>query len=137
MLKNYFLIVWRTLRRQKVFSAINIAGLALGMAACLLIVQYISFELSYDNFHRHGDAIYRIHHQSYRDGALAENMPMTYAAVGPVLKSAFPEVIRETRVDLYDGLVSAVRPDGSFAAFNESNIYYVDSSFLHVFSFPL
>ncbi|HLX65522.1 MAG TPA: ABC transporter permease [Puia sp.] len=137
MLRNYFSVVWRILLRQKVFSTINIAGLALGMAACLLIVQYISFERSYDNFYAHGDDIYRIHHQSYRDGALAENMPMTYAAVGPVLKSAFPEVIRETRVDLSDGLVSTFRPDGGFTAFNESNIYYVDSSFLHVFSFPL
>ncbi|HXB33842.1 MAG TPA: ABC transporter permease [Puia sp.] len=137
MLKNYFSVVWRILLRQKVFSAINIAGLALGMAACLLIVQYISFELSYDNFHVHRDDVYRIHHQTYRDGALAESLPTTYAAVGPVLKSAFPEVIRETRVDLGDGMVSTLRPDGSFAAFNESSIYFVDSSFLHVFSFPL
>lgn len=137
MFKNYFLVIWRIILRQKAFSAINIAGLALGMAACLLIIQYISFELSYDNFHPHADDIYRIHHQNYRDGVLAENLPSTYAAVGPVLKSAFPDVIRETRVDPEAGLVSTLRTDGSFAAFNESSIYFVDSSFLHMFSFPL
>src|SRR5580692_8941124 len=137
MLKSYFSVVWRILLRQKVFSVINIAGLALGMAACLLIVQYISFELSYDKFHVHGEDIYRIHHQTYHDGALAENLPTTYSAVGPVLKAAFPEIIRETRVDPGDGMVSVLRPDGSFAAFNESSIYFVDSSFLHLFSFPL
>src|ERR1700722_6872770 len=106
MLKNYLTVIRRILLRQRVFSSINIAGLAVGMAACLLIVQYISFELSYDNFHRNADNIYRIHHRSYRYGALAENLPVTFAAVGPALKSAFPEVIGETRINLGDGMVS-------------------------------
>jgi putative ABC transport system permease protein len=50
MLKNYFLIAFRNLSKNKAFSFINIFGLAIGMAACLLILQYVSFELSYDNF---------------------------------------------------------------------------------------
>ncbi|HEX9957127.1 MAG TPA: ABC transporter permease, partial [Fibrella sp.] len=60
MLTNYLKIAWRNLLRHKAFSAINIVGLAIGMAACLLILQYVAFELSYDNFHEKGDRIYRV-----------------------------------------------------------------------------
>ena len=52
MIKNYFKTAFRHLWKRKIFSAINIAGLAIGMAACLLILQYVSFELSFDQFHR-------------------------------------------------------------------------------------
>lgn len=60
MLKNYLLIAFRNLLRHKLFSFINILGLAIGMAACLLIIQYVTFELSYDFFHEKKDRIYRI-----------------------------------------------------------------------------
>lgn len=63
MFKNHLTIACRILLRQRVFSLINILGLAVGMAACLLIVQYMSFELSYDNFHANGQNIYRVKHQ--------------------------------------------------------------------------
>lgn len=137
MLKNYFAVAWRIILRQRVFSAINILGLAVGMAACLLIVQYMSFELSYDNFHTNGANIYRIKHQRYQDGALAENMPVTYSAAGPVLKSAFPEVMQQTRVATDAGMVSAKQPGNGLLVFNEPSIYYVEGSFLHLFSFPM
>ncbi len=70
MLKSYWTIACRILARQKVFSLVNIMGLAIGMAACLLITQYIIFEASYDNFHRHGANIYRLKHQNYQQGNL-------------------------------------------------------------------
>ena len=60
MLGNYFKIAWRNLLRNKTFSFINIFGLAIGMAACLLILQYVSFELSYDSFNTKADRIYRV-----------------------------------------------------------------------------
>ncbi|HVX51977.1 MAG TPA: ABC transporter permease, partial [Chitinophagaceae bacterium] len=137
MFKNHLTIACRILLRQRVFSLINILGLAVGMAACLLIVQYMSFELSYDNFHANGQNIYRIKHQRYEDGALTENMPLTYSAAGPVLKSAFPEVVRQTRLATGAGMVSALQPGGGLLAFNEPNIYYTEGSFLHMFSFPM
>jgi len=132
-----FKIAWRILTRQKLFSFINIMGLAIGMAACLLIVQYISFELSYDNFHQNGANIYRIKHQNYRDGNLIENMPKTYSAVAPALKSAFPEVQQATRVATLEGMVTAHQPNGSLIVFNENRLYYAEGSFLRLFSFPM
>jgi putative ABC transport system permease protein len=130
-------IAWRILVRQKLFSLINIMGLAIGMAACLLIVQYISFELSYDNFHKNGDHIYRIKHQSYSEGNLIENLPSTYSAVGAALKTNFPEVQGMTRVATLEGMVTARRPNGTPIAFNENRLYYVEGSFLRLFSFPM
>src|SRR5450432_2475219 len=123
MFQNYFKIAWRVLHRQKLFSLINILGLAIGMAACLLIVQYIKFELSYDDFHKNGDHIYRIKHQNYSQGNLIENLPKTYSGVGPALKSQFPEVQGMTRITKTEGLVTAQQPNGSLIAFNERNVY--------------
>lgn len=60
MLKNYFTIALRNLLRHKVFSLINIMGLAVGLAACFLIFLYVGFEISFDNFHTKADRIYRI-----------------------------------------------------------------------------
>ncbi|HEY4194969.1 MAG TPA: ABC transporter permease [Mucilaginibacter sp.] len=137
MIVNYLKIAWRILFRQKVFSLVNILGLAIGMAACLLIVQYISFELSYDNFHKNGDHIYRIKHQNYSQGNLVENLPKTYSAVGPALKAQFPEVQEMTRVSPIEGLVTTQQPNGALTAFNETHIYMAEASFLRLFSFPM
>src|SRR6185312_11923285 len=60
MIKNYFKTAWRTLLRNKSYAAINIAGLGVGIAACLLIFLIIQFETSFDNFHKKKDHIYRI-----------------------------------------------------------------------------
>lgn len=137
MLKNYLKVAWRVILRQRVFSAINIAGLAIGIAACLLITQYIAFELSYDNFQKNGDHIYRIRHRQYTSGNLVEDLPKTFSAVGPSLKKEFPEVIATTRIEPFDGLVTAERKDGSTEAFNEHGIYRVDPAFLSMFTFPM
>jgi putative ABC transport system permease protein len=137
MVINYLKIAWRILLRQKAFSLVNILGLAIGMAACLLIVQYISFEISYDNFHKNGDNIYRIKHQNYSQGNLVENLPKTYSAVGPALKMQFPEVKEITRVGASEGLVTAQQPNGSLVAFNEGHVYMAEASFLKLFSFPM
>lgn len=137
MIKIHFKIAWRILMRHKTFSLVNILGLAIGMAACLLIVQYISFERSYDNFHVNAARIYRIKHQNYNQGNLIENLPRTYSAVGPALKSQFPEVQEMTRIVKMEGLATARQPDGSLIAFNEKSIYGADPSFLHLFSFPM
>jgi putative ABC transport system permease protein len=137
MFKNYLIIASRILLRRKRFSLINILGLAIGMAACLLIVQYISFELSYDQFHQNAGHIYRVKHQSYSQGNLIENLPKTYSAVGPALKNDFPEVKEITRISKLSGLVTARQPNGSQVAFNEGNLYQAEVSFLKMFSFPM
>jgi len=137
MIQIYFKIAWRILVRQKVFSMVNILGLAIGMAACLLIVQYISFERSFDNFHKNADHIYRIKHQNYSQGNLIENLPRTYSAVGSAIQSQFPEVQQMTRIVKMEGLMSVRQPNGTVTAFNEKSIYGADASFLKLFSFPM
>jgi putative ABC transport system permease protein len=137
MINNYLKIAWRLMVKQKLFSIVNIFGLVIGMAACLLIVQYISFELSYDNFHRDANNIYRVKHQSYDQGNLTENLPKTYSAVGPALEADFAEVQQETRVSKLAGQVSAQKPDGTVIAFNEQRLFAVEASFLQMFSFHM
>ena len=60
MLRNYILTAYRNLLRNKIFSLINVSGLAVGMAACILITQYVVFERSYDTFHDHYKDLYRM-----------------------------------------------------------------------------
>src|SRR4051812_22482974 len=102
MLKNYFKIAWRNIRKNKVFSIINIAGLAIGMAACLLILQYVSFELSYDQFNRNAKDIYRVTNDRYQNGKLMHHGTITYSGVGKALKNDYAEIINNTRVEPID-----------------------------------
>ena len=97
MLRNYLKIAFRNLLKNKVYSFLNITGLALGIAACFFIFQYIHFEKSYDSFNKNIDNLYRVTLKftgSFDNVALsATNHP----AVGPAMKSEFPEVKYFTR----------------------------------------
>lgn len=73
MIRNFFTIAFRNLFKHKVFSAINIFGLAIGIAACLLILQYVRFELSYDRFEQHAGLVFRLQQDRYNDGKLSTN----------------------------------------------------------------
>src|ERR1700754_3110464 len=99
MPKNYFKIAWRKLMRHTTFSFINIAGLTIGMAACLLILQYVSFELSYDQFHKQVKDIYRVANDRYQNGRLIQHGTITYSAVGKAMNDDFEEVVENVRVN--------------------------------------
>src|SRR5258706_931945 len=142
MIKNYLLVAWRNIKRDRIFSAINILGLSIGMAACFMIYQYVRFESGYDSFLENSDRIYRVP-ISY-SGSFA-SVPATAAnhpALGPALKSDFPEVedfTRMSRASQFFGNVQVTnidRPEGPLS-FNENKAYVVDASFLKIFSFPL
>src|SRR5260221_857751 len=98
MIKNYFKTAWRNLRKNKTFSAINIAGLSIGMAACLLILQYVSFELSYDQFNDDAKDIYRVVNDRYQNGKLIQHGTITYSAVSKAMQDDYPQVLNHTRV---------------------------------------
>lgn len=142
MLKNYFKIAWRNLVKNKIYSLINISGLALGMAACFFVFQYVHFESGYDQFNKHAKQIYRVP-ISY-SGSFA-NVPMTAAnhpATGPAMKKEFPEVLDFTRlvsISLFMNASTITYKDGNAApvTFNEGKIYVADSSFFNIFSYPL
>src|SRR3989304_6410312 len=106
MLKNYLTIAWRNILKNKAFSLINILGLARGMAAFLLIIQYVKFEFSYDDFHEKAGDIYRVRYDSYKDGRCEFKCVGAVPALGPTLKNEFPEVIEYTRMfPFYTGFV--------------------------------
>jgi putative ABC transport system permease protein len=100
MLKNYFLTAWRIMSRQKAYSAINILGLSLGMAASILIVIYIVDELSYDKFHKDGDRIYRINTKGSMNGN-DFNMGFTPAPMSQALREEVPAVENATRIGIF------------------------------------
>ena len=97
MIKNYLIIAWRNLLRNKVFSLINVSGLAIGLAACFLIMQYVRFELSYDRFHANSERIYRV----LIDFDLPTGSVLSAAnhpGIGPAMKADLPEVEAYARI---------------------------------------
>lgn len=100
MIKNYFKIAWRNLWKKKIYTSINILGLGVGMACCLLIAIYVQDELSYDKYHTYTDQIYRVVHAETFGKDLKNTAPPApqdfdvwgNAPVGPALKADFPEV---------------------------------------------
>jgi len=132
MFRNYFKIAVRNLRRSKAFTAINVAGLALGIATCLLIVLYIQYELSYDRWNEKSDRIVRVSlHGKMQVGELTEASVM--APVAATLQKDFPEIEEATRI-LGGGSPRITYGDKTF---KEDALALVDSNFFSVFSIPL
>lgn len=133
MLRNYLKIAWRNLLREKGFATINLVGLAVGMAATLLILQYVGFERSYDRFHRNADRIVRITADRYEHGILSTRWAGGPFAVGSHLKEAFPDVAEYVRLyALPRRVLEAHRQE-----FRVEKALYATPSFFKVFSFPL
>jgi putative ABC transport system permease protein len=133
MLKNYLLVAFRNLTKNKGFSFINISGLAIGMAACLLILQYVSFELSFDNFHTKKDRIYRINQDRYDNGKLSTRWAGGAFAPGSEFKAQLPEI--EDFVKLVPaGQVLVNYKNQKIVVDND---YFVSGSFFNIFTYPL
>ena len=133
MIKNYFLIAFRNLTKNKAFSFINITGLAVGMAASLLIIQYVSFELSFDNFHIKKDRVFRVSQDRYEHGKLSTQWAGGAFAAGNAFKNNFPEV--EDYVKLVDaGPILAVNNDQRLTL---QKTYFAGKSFFNIFSYTL
>ncbi len=127
MFKSYLKIALRNIKRHKGISFINITGLSIGMACCLLITIWVQDELSYDKFHENAADIYRISMKDQRYGVV---WPVVSIPVGPALKQEFPEVTDSVRVSDFSGLVT--REEKKFDEIGA----YVDPSFFEIFSFP-
>jgi putative ABC transport system permease protein len=131
MLKNYLKTAIRNLLRNKTYAAVNIGGLALGIAACLLIGVYILHELSFDKFHANANRIARVT-MEYNFGDTEVKTATTGTKVGPEFQRSFPEVKAYARTLKYTRVVSYENN-----AFEEKKFLYTDSAFLGMFSFPL
>jgi len=138
MIKNYFKVALRNLLKNKALSIINISGLAIGMVACLLILQYVSYEMSFENFHSNKDNVYRLLRKyDGQDGVIeyANNVP----ALGPLLVTEFSEIQHFTRVIPPGKIMSTFsfsynNTKGEVMTFNENNALYVDNDFLKIFT---
>ncbi len=132
MITNYFRIAWRSLRKNGTFSFINIFGLSIGLASCLLISAYVYSELTYDQSAANANQISRVELHVTGNGSVVD-YPNVDWAVGPGMKNAFPEVITFTR--LSKGWQPYLRYKD--ALFKEEHLAMADSNFLRVFSIPL
>ncbi|CCH51927.1 protein of unknown function DUF214 [Fibrisoma limi BUZ 3] len=131
MLQNYLIITVRSLLKHKVFSVVTIVGLAVGMAACLLIVQYVLFERSYDRQSPHAEQIWRIYTENYSNGSLDTRDANTHSAVGPTLKAELPEVVDYTRVYSARDLTVIHKQ----TPYTQSKAYAVEPAFLRMFPY--
>src|SRR5882672_5967111 len=96
MFKNYFIVTWRNLTRRKLYSAINIIGLATGMAACIVILLFVFYERSFDSMHQKN--IYRLNDVE-KFTVTTQKTANTMFPMGPTMKEEFPEVLNYSRVD--------------------------------------
>ena len=131
MLRNYLKIAWRNIARHKGYTAINIFGLAIGLACCTVIFLYVNNELSYDQYHEDVDRIYRI--AEHRRVKVGEFRSATVCpALGPAIKAKYPQAEHVVRIDpVIDGLVQCGQK-----SYYESRVFYADPDLFEVFSIP-
>jgi putative ABC transport system permease protein len=131
MIKNYFRIAWRNLLKHKAFSLVNIFGLAIGIAACLIIFIYIRHELTFDQYNKNANRIARITatvHAPESDIAMAP----TPALLAPTVQKMFPEVEAVVRLERSTEIIHS---DNDY--FKEEDFYWTDQSVFTVFSFDV
>ena len=97
MLKNYLKVAFRYLRKHKGYTTINVLGLAVGIACCILIMLFVKSELSFDRFHSKSDKIYRAWLEEHYEGEIFRNT-VTPIPLGPVLEAGLPEIRSTCRV---------------------------------------
>ena len=134
MIINYIKIAFRNLRKRKGHTFLNIAGLTIGMTCCLLIFHYVSYERSYDDFHKNGNDIVRLRIDSYKKGELRWKSATVYPAIAPTMKKDFPEVQDFCRLIDAGFLITN---EATQAKFREEKGYFADQSILKMFNIPL
>ncbi|MBS1745880.1 MAG: ABC transporter permease [Bacteroidetes bacterium] len=133
MFKNYFKIAWRNISKNKIYSFINIAGLAIGLASFLLITLYVTNELSYDRYFPDANRIYRIN-SDIRIGGSNLHMPVTSDMMGQLLEKDNPQIEQYTRIYTFSGN-KLVKKGNVYI--NETNVGNADSTFFEVFQLPV
>lgn len=128
MFKNYLKVAFRNIVRHKAFSTINIAGLAIGMTCSIFILLWVQNELSYDRFHANADKTYRI-----VADASGFKAAVNCAGMPGELRAKLPQVKNTVRLSVPQAAILEYKNN----RFDENNLFYADSTFLQVFSFPL
>ncbi|MDF2430844.1 MAG: putative transport system permease protein, partial [Mucilaginibacter sp.] len=103
MIKNYFKIAWRNLKKNRLYAFVNITGLTIGIVSCLLIGVYIRHELSYDKFNENASRVVRVT-MDYNQGGNPQKVAVTGTKVGPQFKRTFPSIVDFVRLQKRSGL---------------------------------
>ncbi len=138
MFKNYIKIAFRNILKHKGYSIINIAGLTIGIACCLVIILYVKDELSYDRFHSKADRIYRVIEHVKIDGVGEESASMPFP-FGETIPIEFPDAI-EASVRFFNfqsPTLSLEYGTSGEKRFNEPRFYFADSNLFQIFDFEL
>jgi putative ABC transport system permease protein len=138
MIKNYILLFVRNLKRQKLFSIINLLGLTVSIASTLIIYLFVSHELSYDSFHPNVERLYRVN-QTF---IWSEDRTSQFSRTGPGVAHAMVEELPEVEmVSSFhtpgDFIITYVSGSGEVIAFEENKVLAADSNFFKVFNYPL
>ncbi|HEV2480486.1 MAG TPA: ABC transporter permease [Puia sp.] len=141
MLRNYIVTAFRNLVRNKTYSIINIAGLAVGIAIFLLIAQYVHFEKSYEDFIPGRDNIYRVSLERWRNNQLVLASAENYPAVGPAMRHDLPEVMDYARLYFLgyknNVMITNEQANPSPIVLKQRLFFYADSSFLPMMGYPM
>jgi putative ABC transport system permease protein len=137
MLKSYFTSSYRSLRKHKTFTIVNILGMSIAMAGALLIYEYTSYEKSFDDIHENTDNIYRVTTQWNKTVTPQDKRATTVPWSGPGAKAAFSEVIDYTRFAPFSTFTGETWLSYQKKKFAEDKIFFADPGFLKMFAFPL
>ncbi|MDO3643991.1 ABC transporter permease [Mucilaginibacter sp. L3T2-6] len=136
MIFNYIKIAWRNLVKQRLFSLINITGLAIGLAVCMMIMMYVAHENSYDRFHTNADRIFSPR-AAFKIGASTMNLAHTSFDAAAIIKERQPVVKDFVRTMAYFKPVIVSNPERPETKYSESKLLFADNNFFNFFSFKL
>ncbi|MBN2411172.1 ABC transporter permease [candidate division KSB1 bacterium] len=134
MLKNYLKTAYRNLLKTKVFSLLNIFGLAFGITACVLILHYVNFEKSYDRFHKDGERIYRLRYDRFDSEGGAVRFASCCPPAAPLIREGYPEVEKIGRMLHVQAGVSTLL-DGREIKFLEERIFFAEPDVFDILKF--
>ncbi|MEO1450368.1 MAG: ABC transporter permease, partial [Bacteroidota bacterium] len=133
MFRNYLKIVFRSLVRDRIYTLINILGLAIGLAACLLTYLFVDYELNFDGFHPESEQVYRLNEVQSWEGIIPQKVALSMYPMGPTMVEEFPEVEAYTRLFTWDEIPLMVGDKQAFA----EKFYWADSAFFDLFGFEV
>jgi len=134
MIRNILLVTYRNLVKNKIYTFINVTGLALGMAAFILITAFVNFEKSFDRIHPDAANIYRVESQFYRGQELTDSWPTSTNGYAPAMKANFPEIASYARIS-WANSERVVKDENT--KYREEHVCFADSNFFSFFAYPL
>lgn len=133
LLRNYLTVSLRDLSRHRTFTAINMIGLVAGISTCLLILQYVLFETSFDRFNKDFDRIYRVYNDRYQEGGLVQHGTITYPTISRTMAAEYPEIESYTRMTTGSWVNVTYGEDIR----RIEDYLWADEHFFDVFTYPL